>query len=258
MAFLGQLFGNYVASKQYRGQAKVARAKGRAERAAAYGQAARAEDEGKAANLIAAENAVRQRGNERKALGAVRNQRANSGFTFDGSGMQAELSVAEQMEQVIQDTALSGAFAERNAREEARVIRGNGEIAMMQAENIAQQYEQMAKNAKQAALVQGLAGLAGTVVGAFTGGLGGALQLGTAFGDVAGQFTQFMPGSVGASEGSSAAFGTDINEIWKAFGGSDLFGNDRKSKEGSKLSMSENDWYLGEDGTWKISGHTRY
>lgn len=258
MAFLGQLFGNYIASKQYKGQAKVARAKGHMERAAAYAQAAKVEDEGKVANIMAAENAARQRQNENKARAVVRNNRAASGFTFDGSGMQSELSVAEQMEQIIQDTALSGAFAERNARDEARVIRGNGELAMYQAENSAQQYEKMAKNAKKAALVQGLAGLAGTVVGAFTGGVTGALQMGTAFGNAAGQFTQLMPGTVAASRSSSESFGTDINEIWTAFGGSDLYGNNRTAASASRPSVSENDWYISEDGTWKVSGRTRY
>lgn len=222
MGFLGQLFGNYAQSKQYSGQAKVARAKGRAERAAAYGQAARVEDEGKAAWMLNTENAARQRENATRAKAAVRNQRATSGFTSEGSGQQAELSVAEQMERMIADTALSGAIAEHNMRDEARVIRGNGEIAMLQAENEAGQYEALAKSAKRAALVQGLAGLAGTVIGAYTGGVTGALQLGGAFGNISGQVVQSFPGSVAAS--GSGSFGTDINEVWKAFGGQNLFG----------------------------------
>lgn len=225
MGFLGQIFGNYAQSKQYRGQARVERAKGKMQRAAAYAQAAKVEDEGKAAWMLNTENAVRQRRNQTKAKAAARNQRANSGFTSEGSGMQYELSVAEQLEQMIADTALSGAIAEHNMRDEARVIRGNGEVAMMQAENSAQQYEMLAKNAKKAALTQGLASLAGAVVGAVAGGPIGALQGAEIGGNLAGQFTQMMPGSVSASGSSSAAFGTDINELWQMFGGQDLFGN---------------------------------
>ena len=238
MGFLGQLFGNYMQSKQYRGQAKVARAQGELERAEAYLQAARTEDEGRAGWIINTENATRLRENQTGAKASARNRRANSGFTSEGSGMMEELSVAEQLEEMIQDTALSGAIAESNAREAARVMRGNGEVAMMEAEGQAQVYESLAKTAKQAALAQGLAGLAGSVVGAFTGGgVTGALQMGGAFGNIAGQFTQYMPGTVAASKSSSEAFGTDINEVWKAFGGRDLFGNGATANVGRVVDI---------------------
>ena len=254
MGFLGQLFGNYLQATQYRGRARVARAQGELERAQAYTQAARREDEGKAAWILNTENAKRLREKQTAEKASARNRRGNSGFTSEGSGLQEELSVAEQLEVMIQDTALSGAIAERNAAEEARVMRVNGEIANIEAEGEAQAYEVLAKNAKRAAITQGVNALAGMGVGMLAGGIGGGsltgafgalrskglgafsdfnwkegLLLGgqTAFsmGSISGQFTQLYPGSVAAGRMDAQEWGADINGLWKAFGGSDLFGS---------------------------------
>lgn len=210
-------------------QAQEARWQGRLKQDQLNARAAQTEDEAKAAWTISTENQKRMQENKTHAQASARNAQAASGFDSEGSGAVQELSVAEQMEQMIADAAMSSAIQENNARFAAAQMRGQGELEMMGAEVNARQYEQLSQNAKKAAGIQAVAGLAGAALGGVTGGWGGALSMAGNFGNIAGNFTQLMPGTMAASQSSLASFGTDVRDIWRGFGGSDLYERSEKN-----------------------------
>lgn len=181
---LDSIAGNFAQHDTYKSQATVGRANARialaqgvAARGQAYGQAARTERSNEVAGQLAVKNLERTRQNATLARGQVQAARGASGFTAEGSGTVAEVSVLERYEQAARDMATSRSLQDLDARFSATMSRKSGDVAMMGAEADynygmarAAQQEQLAKNAKHA----GIAQIAGLVGGGAFGGLYGA------------------------------------------------------------------------------------
>lgn len=207
-ANFGQAESHKASARVAQANARVARAQGKAERGKAYGQAARQELENKVAGEQAAENMSRLRKEQRQAGAAVENARAASGFTSEGSGRQAEVSVLARYEQEAQDMVTSRGFQDVSARFGATMLRRSGELAMRGAEaeavyseDQAKLYKMYAHNANKAALVTGSLSAIGAAVGAYFGGPAGA-KLGAQAGAGAGSmYSSGLPGSVESQGG---------------------------------------------------------
>lgn len=185
---MGQVFGNLGMAASHKANARVsqanarvARAQGEADRAKAYGQAARLELENKVAGEQAAENMSRLRKSQRQAGAAVQAVRAASGFTTEGSGSQAEVSVLARFEQEAQDMVTSRSNQDVSARFGATMLRRSGELAMMGAEASAVYSEDQARvqkmyahNAQKGALVTAALSAAGGLIGGSAGAQVGA------------------------------------------------------------------------------------
>ena len=194
---------NWATAEQHKGSAavahsnaKVQRAQGKAQRAQRYGQAQRRELENRVAGEQHADNVSRLRGKQGEAQGAVVAARGGSGFTADGSGSQAEVSVLRQFEQHAEDMAYSRSLQDQAARFEATMLRRSGDVALEGAEAGAaytdaqgEMYSMMAKNANRAAIVSGVTEGIGAAIGAYFGGpLGAKLgaEIGGGVGDMYG------------------------------------------------------------------------
>lgn len=181
---LDSIVGNFAQHDAYKSQATVeranarmARAQGVAARGRAYGQAARAERANEVAGQQAVMNMERTRQNATLARGQVQAVRGASGFTSEGSGAVAEVSVLERYEQAVRDMAMSRSLQDMETRYNAGMSRKSGDLAEMGAEADfnygmarATQQEQLAKNAKHA----GIAQIAGLVAGGALGWLQGS------------------------------------------------------------------------------------
>lgn len=162
---MSQILGNLNQAKTYKAQASVALAQGRAQRAAALQQAYNLEEEARSDSALAATNMMRSRQNQTAAIATVRNAAAASGFTSQGSGLQAQISTADALETAIQDIALSNAISDSNKRYAASVSRFQGDLAMQQAQAAALQYNALAKTARTSALIQGLGSATSAILG---------------------------------------------------------------------------------------------
>lgn len=191
--------------------ARVQRSMGRAQRAQYYGRAARVEAENRVAGEQHAENVSRLRGLQGQAQGQVVAARGASGFSAEGSGAVAEVSVLRRFEQRAQDMAYSRSLQDQAARFEASMLRRGGDVAEVSAEAGAAysdaqggMYEMLARNANRAALVSGVSEGIGAVIGGYFGGPAGAMQgakIGGGFGDM---YASGLPGTVQARQGGDS------------------------------------------------------
>lgn len=170
---MGQIIGNAMAVRNYRTQASIAQSQGRARQAAYDGKARSLEEEARADSHLAARNMSRQRENQASAQASARTQRASSGLSAEGSGLQNELALADIFQKSISDMALSNAISDNNKRTAAMGARQQGRLAMMQADAEATQYRRQSKSARNAALIQGVTTLLSGTLGALGAG-GGA------------------------------------------------------------------------------------
>lgn len=211
-----------------RANARVARAQGKAQKSQAYGQALRIEEENKVAGRQASDAMARMRAQGNKAVGSIQAVQGASGFTAQGSGMQAQVSAMTQMEEAAQDMAYSRSLQDQSARFGAAMARKSGDIAMMGAEAegayqdaAAGIYNRMARSAERAgnlsALVTGGSAVAGAIIGTFMGGntaMGAKMgaQLGSG---VSGLFNSGRPGTYegtyGMGQGSMQNLGAGMN-----------------------------------------------
>ncbi len=178
--------GNIGAAEGYKAEAKVhlanarvARAQGRAARGQAYGQAARVELENEVAGQQAVQNMERLREKETQARGSVQAARGATGFTAQGSGSKAEVSVLEAFEQKAQDMAYSRALQDTSARFGAAMARKSGDLfemgANVEADYTAAQAE-ISKIKKVGAYSATVNETVATVIGAIFGGPAGAMM----------------------------------------------------------------------------------
>lgn len=207
---MGESFGNFGLAESHKGaarvaeaNARVARAQGKAEKGKAFGQAARLELENRVAGEQAAENMSRLRGEQRRAGATVRAQQAASGFTSEGSGSQAEISVLAKYEQAAQDMVYSRSLQDTSARFQATMLRRSGELAEQGAEaqgdylSAQAQIERMkAHNANKAAMVSGSLQVVGATVGAFFGGAAGAQMGAQAGAGLGSMYSAGLPGTL--------------------------------------------------------------
>lgn len=227
--------GGWVTAEQHKGSAavahanaRVARAQGRAQKSQAYGQAKRIQVENDVAGQQHAENMSRLRENQSRVLGQVIAARGATGFTAEGSGSTADVSVLRQFEQVADDMAYSRSLQDQSARFEAIMARRSGDIAEMSAaagadytDAQADMYGLMARNANRAALVSGISqGLGAALGGYFGGGMGMMVgsQIGGGMADLyaanrPGSF-QSMYGVNSKNIGAVGAFSADLLGKW--------------------------------------------
>lgn len=190
-----------------RANARVARAQGKAQKSHAYGQALRIEEENKVAGRQASDAMARMRAQGNKAVGSIQATQGASGFTAQGSGMRAQVSVMAQMEEAAQDMAYSRSLQDQSARFSAAMARKSGDIAMMGAEAegayqdaAAGIYNRMARSAERAgnlsALMTGSGAVAGAIVGTFMGDPAMGVKTGTQLSSgVSGVFNSGRPGT---------------------------------------------------------------
>mgnify|MGYP000050701952 CR=1 FL=1 len=208
---MGSLVGNLGAAEAYKAEAavhqanaRVARAQGQAARGQAYGQAARVEAENEVAGQQAVMNMERLREQETQAQGAVQAARGASGFTAQGSGSRAEISLLQAYEQQAQDMAYSRALQDQSARFSASMARKSGDLAEMGADvNANYEASQAAiskikkRNSYTAAAFDAVASIVGGAVGGGTGAMIGS--------SVAQAINGSLTGSVESMGGGSQA-----------------------------------------------------
>lgn len=192
---MGQIIGNALAARNYKAQASIAQSQGRARQAAYDGKARSLEEEARADSHLAARSMGRQRENQANAGATARTQRAASGLTAEGSGLQNELALADIFEKSIADMSLSHAISDGNKRTSAMGMRQQGRLAMMQADAEATQLRRQGKSAQNAAWIQGATTLLSAAIGGVGTGMAGA---GTAGGESA------VPSTGGATGGGGA------------------------------------------------------
>lgn len=195
---MGQIIGNSMAARNYKAQASIAQSQGRARQAAYDGKARSLEEEARADSHLAARSMGRQRENQANGGATARTQRAASGLTAEGSGLQNELALADIFEKSIADMSLSHAISDSNKRTSAMGMRQQGRLAMMQADAEATQLRRQGKSAQNAAWIQGVTTLLSAAIGGVGTGMAGA---GTAGGEPA------VPSTGGATGGSASGAG---------------------------------------------------
>lgn len=177
---MGQIVGNALAARNYKAQASIAQSQGRARQAAYEGKARGLEEEARADSHLSGRSMGRQRENQANAGASARSQRASSGVTAEGSGLQNELALADIFEKSIADMALSNAISDSNKRTAAMGARQQGRLAMMQADAEATQYLRQGKSAQNAAWIQGLSTLLSSAMGGMSAGMSGGAGAGEA------------------------------------------------------------------------------
>lgn len=197
---MGQIIGNTLAARNYKAQSAVARSEGRARQAAYDGKTRNLEEEARADSHLAARNMERLRENQASAQSTARVQRASSGVTAEGSGLQNELALADIFEKSIADMSLSNAISDGNKRTAAMGARQQGRLAMMQADAEATQYRRLGKSAQNAAWIQGVS----TILSAAMGGMGAGLS-GAGDGENAASAAGTGAGAAGGSGGQAAS-----------------------------------------------------
>nr|DAV68174.1 MAG TPA: hypothetical protein [Bacteriophage sp.] len=198
---MGQIIGNALAARNYKAQASIAQSQGRARQAAYDGKARSLEEEARADSHLAARSMGRQRENQANGGATARTQRAASGLTAEGSGLQNELALADIFEKSIADMSLSNAISDSNKRTSAMGMRQQGRLAMMQVDAEATQLRRQGKSAQNAAWIQGVTTLLSAAIGGVGTGMAGA---GTAGGKSA------MPSTGGATSGAGTQAGTGM------------------------------------------------
>lgn len=198
---MGQIIGNALAARNYKAQASIAQSQGRARQAAYDGKARNLEEEARADSHLAARSMGRQRENQANTGATARTQRAASGLTAEGSGLQNELALADIFEKSIADMSLSSAISDSNKRTSAMGMRQQGRLAMMQADAEATQLRRQGKSAQNAAWIQGVTTLLSAAIGGVGTGMAGA---GTAGGESA------VSSTGGAAGGSASGTGAQV------------------------------------------------
>lgn len=157
-------------SKQYKAQAQVMRANAKGTRNRANSQAAAIERAAQQNQLLAAENLMAARSNQRMAEGAVKTASGYSGFdTGEGTGGQAMANLQAQLDAEIANMELSASISMLNSWQQAHDTRRQGEIEAYAQEAQADQYQMAAQSARHSANAGLAAGLISTAIGAVAG-----------------------------------------------------------------------------------------
>ena len=185
MGLLDGLLGGVSQMRDYNLKARLAMSQGLAQKNAAYAQATQIERAAYGQARLANLNMMRMRSNQRQAEGAVRAQRAGSGFDQStGTGTQAEDAVRRAADMQVSDAALSSSIAQGQARDEAISYRRQGDAAMRAAEAEADQYRRALRSTRSGMWAAGVSsvfsGLSGGLM-AYNAG-GDARQVGLSVG----------------------------------------------------------------------------
>lgn len=159
---IGSMFGQ---ASLARSQARIAETNARIARTTANRKATQIENAAKANQRIAGENMMRARSNQRDAVGKVRTERANSGFTSEGSGNDAEESAQKALDKHIANMALDASITMMNSWQQAADVRQQGELEAVKQEGAAEVYRIQADYAKSGAIASLVAGTLGAAHG---------------------------------------------------------------------------------------------
>ena len=161
---VGSMFGQATLA---RSQARISEINARMARNAANRKATAIENAAKLNQRLAGENMMRARSNQRDAIGSVRAERANSGFTSEGSGNKAEESAQKALDRHIANMALDASITMMNSWQQAVDVRQQGELEAVKHEGQAEVSRIQADYAKSGAIVSLVSGTLGAAYGAY-------------------------------------------------------------------------------------------
>lgn len=156
-------------SKMYKYQAQAAQIQAQGIRNAANAQASLMEDSARKNALLDADALMSARAGQREQIAAVKNKRATSGFTSEGTGDAPIRDAHEALNQEIENMALSASINSLNAVQNAVDTRRQGELDAMVKDMEAQAYRAQAKGIKRATITNGLVGITSSAFGMYQG-----------------------------------------------------------------------------------------
>ena len=160
-------------SRALRYQAETKRIQATAARNQANAQAALIEDSARRNALIDADNLMTAAANKREATAAIKNKRATSGFTSEGTADAPIRTAAQELQAEIEQMALSSSINSLNAVQTATDTRRQGELTAMVHELEATSLRTQAKGIQRATITNGIIGAAASIYG-FSQGLASA------------------------------------------------------------------------------------
>ena len=161
---VGSMFGQ---ASLARSQARISEINARMARNAANRKASQIENAAKANQRLAGENMMRARSNQRDAIGSVRVERANSGFTSEGSGNKAEESAQKALDRHIANMAMDASITMMNSWQQAVDVRQQGELEAVKHEGQAEVSRIQADYAKSGAIASLVSSTLGAAYGAY-------------------------------------------------------------------------------------------
>lgn len=165
-SLIARIMDGITQSRALKSQARLQQAQATAARNQANAQAALIEDSARRNLRIDADNLAAAAGNKRETLAALKNQRANSGFTSEGTGDAPIRTAAQELQAEIDQMALSASINSLNAIQTAHDTRAQGHLTAMVHEMQAQSLRTQAKGVQQSTI---LSGIIGTAAAAYTG-----------------------------------------------------------------------------------------
>lgn len=156
-------------ARALRYQAESASIQALAARNHASAQAALIEDSARRNARIDSDNLMAARANQREQTAAIRNKRATSGFTSEGTADTPERTAHQELSAEIQNMALSASINSLNAIQTAHDTRSQGELTAMVHEMEAATLRSQAKGIQRATITSGIIGAAGAAYGAYQG-----------------------------------------------------------------------------------------
>lgn len=167
-SLVSRIFNGIQQSKMYKNQARAAQIQAQGIRNQASAQASLIEDSARRNALIDNQNLMAARSNQREQTAALKNKRATSGFTSEGTADQPILDAHEALNAEIEQMALSSSINSLNAIQTAVDTRKQGELSAMVKDMEAQAYRAQSKGIKQATIANGIVGIASAAAGAYT------------------------------------------------------------------------------------------
>jgi hypothetical protein len=156
-------------SRALRYQAKAASIQATAARNQANAQAALIEDSARRNARLDADNLMAAAANQREQLATLKNKRATSGFTSQGTADAPIHTAAQELNAEIQHMALSASINSLNAIQTAHDTRAQGELTAMVHEMQAATLRSQAKGIQRSTLTSGIIGTATAAYGAYQG-----------------------------------------------------------------------------------------
>lgn len=156
-------------SRALRHQAESQRIQATAARNQANAQASLIEDSARRNARLDADNLMAAAANQREQLATIKNKRATSGFTSQGTADAPIRTAAQELNTEIQHMALSASINSLNAIQTAHDTRRQGELTAMVHEMQAATLRSQAKGIQRSTLTSGSIGTATAAYGAYQG-----------------------------------------------------------------------------------------
>lgn len=169
LSLLTRIMQGIQESRALRYQSRAAGIQSTAIRNQANAQAALIEDSARRNSLIDADNLAAARANQREELAALKNKRATSGFTSEGTASAPIRDAHAALDAEIEQMALSASVNSLNAIQSAHDTRRQGELSALVKDMEAQSLRSQAKGVQQATITNGIIGVASAAIGAYQG-----------------------------------------------------------------------------------------